>query len=143
MSTHTSTIEQHLEQIEQVLGGVEEIRRYHILNHVTAIRAELAAQAKQTNNTKHEEWSNYETWVAYKWIKSQDHESNSTLTTAWSLINTPDTVDLRGWLEAQSPLSFDNDVHANLLQSAINRINFAEIAERLIADSKTQSQEAE
>jgi len=149
-----TTIKKHLQQIRTEIisihdqEGLTVIQRAYIITiskQLDAIRQELTAQAKpnQTEQTEHEGWSNYETWLCWKWIKSQDHESNSSLTTAWSLINTPDTVDLKGWLQMQSPLAFDNDVHANLLQSAIDRIDFTEIAERLISEAREDSGQGE
>jgi len=144
MRTHnTSTIEKHLEQIERACKmyiGHKQVRV--VAGYIDLIRTELTAQAKQT---EHEGWTNYETWLVaelFKYIKITHG--------AYSLIEELSGLDnMRIESKANMVRSYINDnyirtgnpLQHKLTKSAIDRIDFTQIAEKLIAEAKTQSQE--
>lgn len=135
MNTMSTNIEQHLKQIESMAEQIDKVIGYTghntLIELVDAIRQELSAQA---DSQKYEGWSNYETWCYKNWIDSEQEKKDILVNKSNPKVDY--CVDgLKELVKLYTPvLSFP--VYTDLLQHSIDRINFTEIAEKLIEGAK-------
>ena len=95
------------------------------------------------NNQKYNGWNNYQTWVTALWIDNvygsyqyrcelveqvkEEHEDEEEQENCLA-------SSLKNWIEEQNPLADDASVFADLLNSALSKIDWNEIAENFLAE---------
>lgn len=142
-------IEQHLKQIEQIADdmmketndprNIPNITIAHMTTlkrHAELIGEELQAQA---DSAKNEGWSNYETWLCWEFFKNDDKGQFVGLIDELKVTS----CNLNDIQEVLKECVTDHKpdamiIYSDLLQTAIDRINFQEIAERLIEEAKSK-----
>lgn len=86
-------------------------------------------------NQKHNGWNNYETWLTALWIDNEwlveqvkeEHQDQDERENCLA-------VSLKDWIEEQNPLAESASLFADLINSALSKVDWHEIAENFLTE---------
>ncbi|MCC0178420.1 hypothetical protein I4641_15690 [Waterburya agarophytonicola K14] len=106
-------------------------------------KKKLGKSDRIMNNKKYNGWNNYETWAVALWI---DNDYNSYQYRCELVERVKEeyedederenclTSSLKGWIEEQNPIADTSSLFTDLLNSALSKVDWQEIAENFLTE---------